>query len=92
MGTRGKHQGLKLTPMSSFGIEQGGVSSGPGSHRVPERVWTDGPGYSLYAAPLELSGPGFHGVGQGSGERAEVRRCTRPEPSERVESEGKSRL
>ena len=25
---------------------------------------TDGPGFSLCAAPLELSGPGFHGIGQ----------------------------
>ena len=27
-------------------------------------MWTDGPGFSLCAAPLELSGPGFHGMGQ----------------------------
>ena len=25
---------------------------------------TDGPGFSLCAAPLESSGPGFHGVEQ----------------------------
>ena len=54
--------------MSSFDIEQGGVNSGNGSHGVPEWVWTDGPSFSLYAAPLELSGPGFHGVGQRLGE------------------------
>ena len=68
MEMRGKHQGLKLTPMSSFDIEQGGVNSGPDSHRVPEWVRTDGPDFSLCAAPLELSGPGFCGVGQRSGE------------------------
>ena len=49
--------------MSSFNVEQGGVNSGLGGHGVLERVWTDGPGFSLCAAPLELSGPGFHGVG-----------------------------
>ena len=36
-----------------------GVNSGPGSHGILEGVWTDGPGFSLYAVPLELSGPGF---------------------------------
>ena len=45
--------------MGSFDVEQGGVNSGPGSHGIPEGVWTDGPGHSLCAAPLELSGPGF---------------------------------
>ena len=30
--------GLKLTLMSSFDAEQGGVNSGPGSHRVLDRV------------------------------------------------------
>ena len=79
-------EGLKLTPMSSFNVEQGGVNSESGSHGVPEWVGTDGPGFSLCAAPLELSGPGFRGVGQRLGERAEVRRCTEPEMSERVES------
>ena len=54
--------------MSSFDIEQGGINSGPGSCGVPVWVRTDGPGFSLCAAPLELSGPGFHGVGQRSGE------------------------
>ena len=29
-------EGLKLTPMSSFNIEQGSVNSGPGSSGVPE--------------------------------------------------------
>ena len=76
--------------MSSFDIELGGVNSGPVSRGVPEWVWTDGPGFSLCAAPLELSGPGFHGMGQRLGERAEVRRCTRPGMSERVESKRRS--
>ena len=57
-------EGLKLTLMSSFDIEQGGINSRPGSCGVPEWVQTDGPGFSLCAAPLELSGPGFCGVGQ----------------------------
>ena len=61
-------EGLKLTPMSSFDVEQGGMNSGPDSCGVPEWVRTDGPGFSLCAAPLELSGPGFCGVGQRSGE------------------------
>ena len=51
--------------MSSFDIGQGGVNSGPGSHGVLERVRTDGPGFSLCAAPLESSGPGFCGVVRG---------------------------
>ena len=83
-------EGLKLTPMSSFDLEQGGINSGPSSHGVPEWVRTDGPGFSLCAAPLESSGPGFHGVSQRLGERAEVQRCTGPETSERVGSERRS--
>ena len=44
MGTRGYvKEGLELTLMSSFDVEQGGVNSGPGSCRVPEWVRTDGP-------------------------------------------------
>ena len=39
--------------------EQGGVNSRPDSHGVLEWVRTDGPGFSLCAAPLESSGPGF---------------------------------
>ena len=34
-------------------------NSGPSSHGVPEWVQTDGPSFSLCAAPLESSGPGF---------------------------------
>ena len=61
-------EGLKLTLMSSFDVEQGGIDSRPGSRRVPEWVQTDRPGFSLCATPLEWSGPGFRGVGQRSGE------------------------
>ena len=63
-------EGLELTPMSSFDVEQGGVNSGPDSY--------DGPGFSLCAAPLELSGSRFCGVEQRLGERAEVWRYTGP--------------
>ena len=66
----------RLTPMSSFDIGQRGVDSGPGGHGVPELVQTDGPDFSLCAVPLESSGPGFCGVGQRLGERAEVQRYT----------------
>ena len=58
--------------MGSFNIGQGGVISRPGGHGVPELMRTDGPSFSLCAAPLELSGPGFHGVEQRLDERAEV--------------------
>ena len=60
MGMSGNvKEGLELTLMSSFDVEQGGVNSGPDSCGVPEWVQTDGPGFSLCAAPLESSGPGF---------------------------------
>ena len=52
-------EGLELTLMSSFDIEQGGINSGPGSHGIPEWVRADGAGFSLCAVPLESSGPGF---------------------------------
>ena len=55
-------------PMSSFDIGQGGVDSGPGGRRVLELVQTEGPGFSLWAAPLESSGPGFCGIEQRFGE------------------------
>ena len=47
-------------------------------------TWTDRPGFSLCAAPLELSGPGFRGVGQKSDESVEVQRYTGPDLSERT--------
>ena len=39
MGTMGNiKEGLELTPMSSFDVEQGGVNSGPDSHGVPDLI------------------------------------------------------
>ena len=91
MGTRGYvKEGLEPTPMSSFDVEQRGVNSGPDSCGVLEWVRTDGPGFSLCAVPLELSGPGFRVAGQRSGEQAKVRRCTRLEMLERVGSKRRS--
>ena len=75
-----------LTPMSSFDVEQGDINSGPGGCGVLELVWTDGPGFSLCAAPLELSGPGFHGVERRLGERVEV--CVKCWDSNSIGDEG----
>ena len=47
-------------------------------------IQTDGPGFSLCAAPLKLSGPGFRGVGQRLDERVGVQLYTGPELSERT--------
>ena len=58
IGLRGNvKEGWKLTPMSPFDVEQGGINSGPGGRRVPERVPTDRPGFSLCTTLLESSGP-----------------------------------
>ena len=40
-------------------LDKGGINSRPNSYRVPDRVQTDGRGFSLCAAPLESFGPGF---------------------------------
>ena len=40
-----------------------GVNSGPDSYGVPDEVRTDGPGFSLCAAPLEFLGPVFQTEG-----------------------------
>ena len=40
-------------------LDERGVNSRPDSYGVPDGVWTDGPGFSLCAAPLELFGPVF---------------------------------
>ena len=74
MGMKGYvKEGLELTPMGSFDVGQGGgVNSRPGSYGVLDGVWTDGPGFSLCAAPLELSGPGFQDRRVDGNERAEV--------------------
>ena len=73
--------------MSYFDIGQGGVDSRPGGRRVPELVQTDGPGFSLCAAPLESSGPGFHDMEQRFGNERRSsgipdRRCWRGHESE----------
>ena len=71
-------------------LSKGDINSGPDGCGVLEWVQTDGPGFSLCAAPLELSGPGFHGVEQGwvnewRSEAIPDRRCRRG-----LESEGRS--
>ena len=58
--------------MGSFDVRQGGVNSGPGGRGVLELMQPDGPGFSLCAAPLESSGPGFCGVEQRLDKQAEV--------------------
>ena len=40
-------------------LDKRGVNSGPDSYGVPDGVRTDGPGFSLCAAPLESFGPVF---------------------------------
>ena len=60
MGARGYvKERLELTPMGPVDVKQVGINSGPDSRGVLEWMWTDGPGFSLCAVPLELSGPGF---------------------------------
>ena len=50
-------------------LDKGGVNSGPDSYGVLDGVWTDGPGFSLCAVPLELLGPVFQdGRGDGMNE------------------------
>ena len=53
-------------------LDKGCANSGPGSLRVLEMMWTDRPGFSLCAAPLESLGPGFQDVWQRVREQAEV--------------------
>ena len=51
-------------------LDKRGVNSGPDSYGVPDGVQTDGPGFSLCAAPLEWFGPVFKdGKGDGKNER-----------------------
>ena len=40
-------------------LYEGCANSGPGKLRVPEMTQTDGPGFSLCAVLLKLSGPVF---------------------------------
>ena len=56
-------EGLESTPMGSFDVGQGGINSGPDSYRLPDGMQTDGPGFSLCAAPLESLGPVFQDEG-----------------------------
>ena len=56
--------------MASFNVGQGGINSGLDGYRVPDGVWTDGPGFSLCAVPLESLGPVFRAKrGDGKNER-----------------------
>ena len=55
---------LRWVPLT---LDKGGVNSGPDSYGVPDGVRTDGSGFSLCAAPLESSGPGFQDRGGGDG-------------------------
>ena len=51
-------------------LDKGGVNSRPDGYGVPDGVWTDEPGFSLCAAPLESSGPVFQDErGDGVNER-----------------------
>ena len=91
MGARGYvKERLELTPMGPFNIEQGGVNSRPDSRRVLKWVRTDGPGFSLCAAPLESSDTGYRSGGCRSDEWAEVRGYTRPKMAEGIDSERRS--
>ena len=72
---KGKHQRRvgELALRDSFDIIWGCTNSGPGRLRVPEVTWTDGLGFSLCAALLELSGPVFQsGMDRTAVERMEV--------------------
>ena len=70
-------------------LHKGGVNSGPDSYGVPDGVWTDRPGFSLCAAPLESSGPGFQDRRvNGMNERRSG--VFRPEMAERGYREGRS--
>ena len=53
--------GTKVCGGMGYAVEGLRTSLGRGDAwiRVPERVQTDGPDFSLCAAPLESSGPGF---------------------------------
>ena len=87
-GARGYvKEGLDLTPMGSFDVSKGGINSGPGSYRIPEGVCIDGPGFSLCAAPLESSSPGFQD-GRVEGCTSGGLGYTGPEMEERITARG----
>ena len=60
-------------------LYEGYADSRPGSLRVLEMMWMDRPGFSLCAAPLESSGPGFQGVWQDGRGRSRSLEYARPE-------------
>ena len=63
----------ELVLRDSFDIICGCANSRPGRLRIPEVMRTDGPGFSLCAAPLESSGPVFRsGMVRTAVERTEV--------------------
>ena len=60
---------MESTPIPSI-LGKGGINFRPDGYGVPDGVWTDGPGFSLCAAPLESFGPVFQdGRGDGMNER-----------------------
>ena len=73
MGDEGGRQGGIGVNSDGFllTLGKGGVNSGPNSYRAPDGVRTDGPDFSLCAAPLELLGPVFQ---DGRGDRMNERR------------------
>ena len=68
-------------------LDKGGVNSRLDSYGVPDGVQTDGPGFSLSAAPLELSGCGFQD-GRVNGGTSRVPGYTGPELAEEVTARG----
>ena len=64
-------------------LGKGGVNSRPGSYGVPDGEWTDGPGFSLCAVPLESFGPVFQDE-RGDGMTSGGPGYTRPELAEGV--------
>ena len=64
-------------------MDKGGVNSGPDSYGVPDGERTDGPGFSLCAAPLESSGPGFQD-GRVNGMKGQISGVSRLEMAEEV--------
>ena len=52
-------------------LGKGGINSRLDGYGVPDGVWTDGPGFSLCAAPLESLGPVFQ---DGRGDRMNKQR------------------
>ena len=70
-------------------LGKGGVNSGHGSYGVLDGVQTDGPGFSLCAAPLESFGPVFQD-GRGDGMNEQRSRVHRTGVSRGGYNEGRS--